>query len=385
MKENKNIIIINNNNNDLIEHSLNNEFFNNEKEKIYIKNEFLEFECSYSIKNNNYKFYLVKLITNLESKIQFNNFQDNTIIKIRNNSIITISDFNYSIYENFEIIKDLLLNCYISKSLKFENIILKIKTKKNQINFNNFLSVTHNENNFIINSKLINNYKIIINKTLFLTNKGLIRSKKSIIEINSLKNSKYNLNNFPIIEISKITEKNFLNFKKLKYPMGFFGEIVLIDHIKRFKNKNSKYFSGKTISEKGIDLIFFEKKIIYLFEAKCIKDNSFKIENLEEIYDWFENNLKSFIKFNQMKIQKYNQELLEYKNFLKFDFIKYYKNFLKNNQLNYNNEKIINLEFLVELEEKIKFKENIILNFSSIYFDINLEYPIYLLIRKYNK
>ena len=342
-------------NNDLIESNLNNELINNKDFIININNNFLEFELFNKIKNNNYKFYLIKLITIFETKIYFENFSNNISLKINNNSILKISQINYFTYKNLEKLTTFKSNRIISKSLKFRNVILKIGNKNNEIHFNNFLSLSYNENFFFIHSKLINNFKIIINKKLFLNEKGLIKSKDSIIEIYSNDDSKFNLNNYPIIEISKIDDKDIFYYNSELYSMGNFGEIVLFHHIKRFYNKKTLYSSGKTISEKGIDLILIKKNIIYLFESKCIKNNSFQLSKSQNDKLWFKNNFKLFINFQ--------------------------KNLIQNNDFNSELKIVQMMEFIAELERNKKPKK-IFLLFSSIYFEIDQKIPSFLLIRK---
>ena len=54
-----------------------------------------------------------------------------------------------------------------------------------------------------------------------------------------------------------------------------------------------KIISGKYVSDKGINLLEIKKEKLILYEAKCFKDNTFRIF-LEKNEEWFVDNLKTF-------------------------------------------------------------------------------------------
>ena len=358
METDINIIIIVLNNGS-IKSYLNNELIKNNDSSINITTNCIEFEFFYKIKNNTYKFYLIKLITIYETKFYFKKFPNDISLKITNNSILKISQINHFPYKNLEKLIPFISNRIILKSLKFRNVILKIGDRKNDINFNNFLSLSYNENFFFILSKLTNNYKIIINNKLFFNQNGLIKSKDSNIEIDSNNDSKFNLHNYPVIEISKIDDKDIFKYHNELFLMGNFVEKVLFHHIQRFYNNKTFCYSGKTTSEKGIDLILIKKKIIYLFEAKCIKNNSFQLSKFQNDKLWYKNNFNSFIDFQ--------------------------KNLIENNDFESEIKLVQMMEFITDLERIQKSKKKYLL-FSSIYFEVDKKNPTFLLIRKdFNK
>lgn len=310
------------------------------------KNEFLNY-----LKNdkiiiffNNYNLRLKNPILNLEFLKQ-SKFNVNLFFFSLNNNILKNSNFKNLNFMNLFYIKLLkgnhFFNLFISKNIKINNYKFHI--------FNNM-------NNFNINIKLFENFKIknyYLSLNLFELNK---------FEINL--NLNYNLNNFQNLNyLNIILEDNLFlnNFLYKKVLQSFIFNIFFSTH--NLCNLNLNNFK---LFDFILPLNLFIENFINTFNIYGVYQKSYKINN------WFKNSksLNYFLKFLILNLNiKYNKNIISnFKNLIskkiKLNKINYIFSNIKNkykiinwfNQNIYKNMYIINnlTNYSINLNKSIR-------------------------------
>lgn len=321
------------------------------------------------------------ILTNIKLKYK-NVFIDNVKFNANiNKNLLTINNGQFKINGatgNFNILSKNIFNFPNKIKLKISNMhIIEFFNK----NLTKFIDITNNlELNLSLNKNNKYNGKISLNKNFIKINKKNIKLKDIIINI---KNNNINLDNIPILS-SKNNEnlfllncllnfKNFLNFSIFATKPIQLKEIINIDNLKVFKNKNLEQNNFyKYLSNINLENFFIDFKKDFINKHFILSQKSSFFYKNQKIYFEIKNQEKDILEIDFSK----NKESLFYLKFKIFSKDFEIKDlYLFNKKIDFINDKKF---FYIKTKDFILKNKDFLLSFDIKFFKEKRDFSIFL-------